>query len=157
MHGMTRKLFDYVARSMKMTRFTLIPMTIALGLALILPGCLSSTDDPILLTMEGTIAGKSCSYGTPIAPPTKFTVTIASLSEGAAVSLQDLNSYGALWEGHMTGTSSFIVTPPGDGLGQQIVVTDLTDTSAFVEETSWCFSFRCCSTATGTVVVAAIP
>lgn len=142
---------------MKKIRSTLIPITIALGLALSLPGCLSSSDDPILLTMEGTIAGNNCFYGTPFAPATKFTVTIADLSEGASVTLQDLNSYGALWEGHMTGPSSFIVTPAGGDLDQHIVVTDLTETSAFVEERSWCFSFRSCSTATGTVVVAAIP
>lgn len=78
-----------------------------------------------------------------------YKVVTEALLEGASVNLED--QYGGLWEGFMTGDSRFSVTQPLGDPRKLIAVSNMMDSSAFVEAIADCVSFRCCSTAQGTV------
>lgn len=99
----------------------------------------------------GTVKGNNCFDGMSQGSGVFFTITVGDLVIGSPVSLVD--QAGNTWRGAMTSSSAFRVTNSAVNADQRtsIVVTNFSSSGAFVDATTSCVSFRCCTTMSGTL------
>ncbi|HEX7648010.1 MAG TPA: hypothetical protein VF450_11440 [Noviherbaspirillum sp.] len=126
---------------------------IAALLALVLGLGLAACGGSFFLTYRfgGTVSGSNCFDGVPQVSDVFFTITLGDFEIGSPVTLVD--QFGNTWVGAMTSSSAFRVTNSAANADQRtsIVVNNFSPSGAYVNATTSCVSFRCCTTMSGNV------
>lgn len=99
----------------------------------------------------GSLTTENCFSGASISISPNYSLSINELVEGAPVILTDEN--GSVWRGEMTSDASLMVARPDYDERVSIVLTEMTEESAYATVTDECVSFRCCNVFSGVLSV----